>query len=408
MNSRWSFILLLVASLLFYSAAPAAAVELDKPGMSVVDQWWQPALYPSVEAAIGTIQNLRDRFCQWNGAAQKPQLSVDAYGMRITAYIEGVTTGTQWVPNTGGYWVGGKYVPYYGGSTVVVNTPYSDQYSAAVDFSRIKDISVQYYPNLSRDNKWGVVLQFEDNSAVKFRGDSETTAQQLANAIATLAIARGKNLPTYLGFSLYPEKSLAAEQQHRKNLKWLEDRGAVIVGMTAGSPAHTAGLQADDIVVRANGEEVSSGAQWLGRISEGLHNAAELKLDVEVVRAGNTLTRQFTLRSFNAGGDALRKPAQPLAPAAKPPVQLGVNLRVLTPDELTSAGLSVGLRILSVDTGSIAAKSDLRPDDILVEVNGKKISDLTQLRTLLTNETPATFKVVRDGASVALTAVVGM
>lgn len=408
MKSRLSVILVLVVSLLGFFAAPAAAVELDKPGMSVVDQWWQPALYPSVEAAIGTIQNLQNRFCQWNGAAQRPQLSVDAYGMRITAFIEGVTTGTQWVPNTGGYWVNGKYVPYYGGSTVVVNTPYSDQYATAVDFSRIRDISLQYYPNLSRDNKWGVLIDYEDNSAVKFRADSEAAAQQLANAIATLAIARGKSLPSSFGFSLYPEKSLAAEQQHRKNLKWLEDRGAVVVGVMAGSPAQVAGLQVDDIVVKVNGEDLLSGAQWIGRISEGLRNASELKMDVEVVRAGATLTRQFTLRNFNAGADALRKPSQPPAPAARQPVALGVTLRVLTPDEMAAAGLSGGMRILGVDAGSIAAKSDLRPDDILVEVNGKPVGDLTQLRALLANETPATFKVLRNGASVPLAAVVGM
>lgn len=81
---------------------------------------------------------------------------------------------------------------------------------------------------------------------------------------------------------------------------------------------------------------------------------------------------------------------------------LGVSLQPLTPDLAERFELKEqnGALINEVVEGTPAAEAGLKPGDVVVEFNGKKISDYRQLRLLVSQTLPktkATFKILRAG-----------
>ncbi|MGA2854428.1 MAG: hypothetical protein ABSE90_09910, partial [Verrucomicrobiota bacterium] len=70
----------------------------------------------STDQAIGTIKNLQTVFVEFSSGIHISSLEVDAFGMRAKwEWIE-TAQNTQYVPSSGGFFVGWNYVPTYGGS----------------------------------------------------------------------------------------------------------------------------------------------------------------------------------------------------------------------------------------------------------------------------------------------------
>ncbi|HUZ94340.1 MAG TPA: PDZ domain-containing protein, partial [Edaphobacter sp.] len=96
------------------------------------------------------------------------------------------------------------------------------------------------------------------------------------------------------------------------------------------------------------------------------------------------------------------------APPRLPQGYLGVDLRDVTPDELTSLKLSDtrGAEIIHVDHDGPAGKLGLQRYDVILQMNGTPIQNQEQLRQLL-RESPAgrsvTFVISRDGQQQTLT-----
>jgi serine protease Do len=81
---------------------------------------------------------------------------------------------------------------------------------------------------------------------------------------------------------------------------------------------------------------------------------------------------------------------------------LGVKLQELTPDLAESLELQdqSGALVGEVMEGAPAAEAGIKPGDLVVEYNGRKVADYRQLRLMVSQTPPkskATFKVLRDG-----------
>ena len=373
----------------------------DLTSGNLIDEgvWYKPTYLPSVDAAIGTLRNLggRKAFCAWNGYTDGLEVNVDAYGLRVRGVM--VATGSQYVANNGGYWVGNKYVPVIGGGFQQTKTEAEE--TAVVDFPKVKSVRVCHYPNLDRDNKWGVDVRHTDRDGiVAYRMPTLAIAREFADAVATLAVAAGARLVTYDG-NLF--KSVAADNAKLlKKLKWTADSGIVIVEVIPESPAAAAKMQKDDILLEANGVVLRDYDQYRRLIKDTLGDKPEAKFDLKVVRGGAQLPVSMTLANFNTGAVAIQKPGQPAA-AAKP--SLGVDLAALTADEAKTAGVSGGLKIISLKPDGLAAKSQLKTNDILLAINGKPTPDTEALRQILAAEQPKQFKIWRDGAEKMIEAV---
>ncbi|NMC32418.1 MAG: PDZ domain-containing protein [Veillonellaceae bacterium] len=391
---RFRILVLLAVTLAMLGTATVCwAVDLTSGNRIDEGVWYKPTYLPSVDAAIGTLRNLggRKAFCAWNGYTDGLDVNVDAFGLRVRGVM--VATGSQYVANNGGYWVGNKYVPVIGGGFQQTKTEAEE--TAVVDFPKVSSVLVWHYPNLDRDNKWGVDIDHTDRKeVVAYRMPTLEIAREFADAVATLAVAAGSSLETYDGASI--QRNAAKNAKLLKKLKWTADSGIVVFDVAPGSPAAAAKLQKDDILIEANGVVLRDQNQYRRLIKDTLGDKPEAKFDLKIVRAGVQLPLTMTLANFNSGAAAVQKPGQPAVVAPAKP-SLGVDLAALTADEAKAAGVPGGLKIISLKPDGVAAKSQLKANDILLALNGKPTPDAEALRQILAAEQPKQFKIWRDG-----------
>jgi serine protease Do len=204
-----------------------------------------------------------------------------------------------------------------------------------------------------------------------------------------------------------------------------EVRGVAIEKIVEGSPAEKAGLQNGDVIVRFNGEEVTSTrklTRLLGEVSP------DHQVKVTVVRSGEerevvaTVGKRPTPKfedgnftwnapDFPQGGFPLprveRLPRmETLPPGAPEPMlfgfgsgrRMGISVSPLTKQLSDHFGVASGVLIDEVRPDSPAAKSGLKAGDIIVEIDGKEVkSDRDIIRTVAEKkEGDVTLTIVRD------------
>lgn len=195
-----------------------------------------------------------------------------------------------------------------------------------------------------------------------------------------------------------------------------EVRGVGVESVVEGSPAQAAGLQKGDVIVKVNGDDITSARKLTRLISEispdhqarltVLRNGAEREL---IVTVGKRPGIKFGENSFELFGPSgkfeipnvadlpeLSKlpriempPHQPGAPDAPnfrffgSRRQIGVSLTPLTKQLADHYGVEGGSMINNVRENSAAAKAGLRAGDIITEVDGKAVKgDFDLIRAL--------------------------
>lgn len=196
-----------------------------------------------------------------------------------------------------------------------------------------------------------------------------------------------------------------------------EVRGVAVEKVIENSPAANAGLQANDVIIRFNNEEVS-GARKLSRLISEVAPDHQAKLTIlrggsereitvtigkrELTKAQNTngtLKDWYVLPGIPEFPDRSLIPFPPNAPL--PPLrpgepnvfvypgqasrQIGVSVSALTKQlgEYFGVATGKGLLITNVRENSPAAKAGLKAGDIIVEVEGNEIkANIDLSRTL--------------------------
>ena len=218
-----------------------------------------------------------------------------------------------------------------------------------------------------------------------------------------------------------------------------EPRGVGVLEVVKGSPAETAGLRANDVIVRFDGEQVTSVRKLTRLIGE---SAPDHVARITVLRGGSeqelsaTLTRRepfmaaagdslFTLppgsfdEAMRLGDWAARNSEQwkrsqerwrqkweemaqkhPRLFAASTR-RIGVATNALGKQLAEYFGVTHGLLVSSVEAGSPAEKAGIRAGDIVTEADGQKVEDSDDLLRALSakEEGEVTLTVVRDRKS---------
>jgi len=212
--------------------------------------WYCPEMLSSVEEAMGILKNLQQNFVEFTVGQHFTIFDLDKYGLRTKWEWTETTQSTQYVPNSGGYFVGWNYVPYYGG-TYQPRTDTS-QYSGGfvIPFAEVSSVYLFYYPSLPLEYKWSLHVYLDNKNPIYLRAPDEKTVKQLGNAIATLSREQGRILKfTRFGFSaplLTPEQS--AELALQPGI------GLLIDDVAIGSPAEKAGLRFLDVILEEDGQ----------------------------------------------------------------------------------------------------------------------------------------------------------
>ncbi|MCX7780097.1 MAG: PDZ domain-containing protein, partial [Negativicutes bacterium] len=209
-----------------------------------------------------------------------------------------------------------------------------------------------------------------------------------------------------LGLAVYTD---AAEGKERAKLKWTQNTGAVVSDVIANSPAAAAGLQAGDIILTFGGMEVTGGRKLLELAAALVTDAdkADYAVDVSFVRKGANNAGQIKLVNPNYNIDRIVKNAAAPAPVADKP-GFGISVRAVTAEDVKTMSLSAvqGLLVTEVKKNSLAEKMNIRPDDVVIEVNGTAINTTEQLKQVLAAGAVTAVKVVRAGSTLLLEAPV--
>jgi len=149
--------------------------------------------------------------------------------------------------------------------------------------------------------------------------------------------------------------------------------GALVGMVPKDGPGDRAGLKAGDVILSLNGTSVRDSRELPPRVAD-LTPGTEATLGIW--RDGKTLDIKITVGELEE-----KKPAaEPHSEASEPQGRLGLAVRPLSPEEQKKAGVEGGLLVEKVQ--GPAGKAGILPNDIVLAVNGERVSDPKALKRL--------------------------
>jgi len=148
-------------------------------------------------------------------------------------------------------------------------------------------------------------------------------------------------------------------------------RGALVTRVFADSAAAAAGLQAQDVIIAANGQRIDNSESL--RNFQGLQ-AANARVTLDVRRDGKPL--QLTT--------GLREQPRAVAGVALDPRLAGATFAEL-PETSRRGGIN-GVLVEKIDRNSRAANSGLREGDVILAASSGEFGDLAGFRTTLSEQ----------------------
>ena len=166
----------------------------------------------------------------------------------------------------------------------------------------------------------------------------------------------------------------AVSEDAAKTFGMKEARGAIVLDVTAGSPAEKAGVKPDDVIVAVDGKNMKDNSE-ISRYIAGKAPGANVRLDL--LRNGTQKTVSLTLGTFPDEEEAAsQEPGEGRA-------QLGMTLQDLTPELARRLELprgTQGVVVTDVEAGGAAenATPPLQQADVIVSVNGDAVVNVDE------------------------------
>jgi len=150
-----------------------------------------------------------------------------------------------------------------------------------------------------------------------------------------------------------------------------EPKGALVAEVVAGSPAEKAGIRRGDIILTFDGREVDA-INDLPRLVAATTVGQKVKLTV----FRNSKNEELTAEIGRLKEEGEEK-------AAGGGGRLGLSVTDVTPETTRLYGLQgeKGALITAIDPRGLAAEANLRPGDLVVEVNGEETDSAAAFRS---------------------------
>lgn len=232
-----------------------------------------------------------------------------------------------------------------------------------------------------------------------------------------------------------------------------EVRGVAVAKVAEGSPAAAAGLREADVIVRFNGDEVTSGRKLSRLVSEVspdhqvrltiLRGGAEQEITTTIGKSPAPSFENGSFKFFPEGSDKIdlsklknleqlrdlpnfenfKMPDMEKFPTeeffkswtlpngetfswnSRSGRQIGVSVYALTKQLSDRYGVQGGVMINTVKENSAASKAGLRAGDVIVDVDGKPVTNELELIKSINEkkEGSVTITVLRDGSRQTVT-----
>jgi len=208
------------------------------------------------------------------------------------------------------------------------------------------------------------------------------------------ALTQGKSRVTH------PWMGIAGQdvsQDIALSLGMTQPMGLLVKTLHSSSPAAKAGLKPGDVIVSVNGREIEDSEAFHYRISAlRVNSTAELG----ILRKG---------QKYSLNVDMIAPPEEPprneTLVTGRNPLE-GAKIANLSPavaEETGLQGVESGVVVTQVKSGGIAARVGLSPGDVLVELNGQKISTVDDALGMLKRQQSGwRLKIRRDGSEVTM------
>ena len=200
---------------------------------------------------------------------------------------------------------------------------------------------------------------------IGFDVPAATVKQVIAQLKDKGAVTRG-----WLGVQVQPVTAGIAESLGMKN-----PTGALVDEAQPDTPAAKAGIQPGDVITAVNGNPIKD-SRSLAREISAMGPGSSAKLDI--LRKGESKTISVTLATM-PGEKQASAAEQDNGPAAGTP-RLGLS--VAPAGQVAGAG-DKGLVITSVDPDGPAAERGLQSGDVILDVGGKNVGSVAELRSAL-------------------------
>ena len=154
--------------------------------------------------------------------------------------------------------------------------------------------------------------------------------------------------------------------------------GAIIADVEKGSPAEKYGLKRGDVIVAIGGQKVKNSQDVVFFVRNKL---AGDKVKFEIYRDGRKKEIELVLGEIKGGKSQKKQEKSSLtkAPAAKTSTKMGITVSELTSElrERYGLGDGSGLVVVGIQPGTLGQKLGLRPGDVILEVNRKKMETVS-------------------------------
>lgn len=199
-----------------------------------------------------------------------------------------------------------------------------------------------------------------------------------------------------------------------------EVRGVGITEIVKDSPAEKAGLRKGDVILRFDGESVTSTRKLNRLVNE---SSPDQNVRLTISRGGSEQEISATLTKRNPMvnvlgremGDEIRRKIEKELPKIKDGDsrfifnmgyrRIGISTQTLTKQLADYFGVSDGILVTSVNENSPAAKAGLKAGDVITAVDGEKVDSPADVTRAMNKKQDGsvTLTVVRDHNSRSLT-----
>jgi len=185
-----------------------------------------------------------------------------------------------------------------------------------------------------------------------------------------------------------------------------DQSGALVSQVIEGSPAEKAGIKAGDIILKFNDAPISGASQLknlVGRVAPGT------KAKLSVYRDKKTMTVDVNIAERDPKKMAELKASPSEGETSN---ELGLEIEKLPAAMAERLGLKSGegVRVREVEPAGLGAKMGLRPGDVILEIDGKPVSDTSSFSTAVQSakkEGLVRLKVQRGKSQIFLAAPIG-
>ena len=173
-----------------------------------------------------------------------------------------------------------------------------------------------------------------------------------------------------------------------------DSKGTLVSQVNKDSPADKAGIKPGDVIVRYGDKEVENTRQLRNMVANTAPNA---KTTVSIIRNGKQQSLTVTVGTqANESSTPLQNPQRPTNQVSR----LGVSVQNLTSGLARELGIQTqeGVVITDVEDGSPASLAGLQKADVIVEVDRKRIANVSDLEQALAKAgAQVLFRIVRQG-----------